>query len=296
MQRAALRAILWQIGGGLVAMMFIVACMGELLWCSLFLSDRTNVSPRATLVVHVFAAISAALLFLYHRLRTVREADLARAPVGRPRFFGMKFRLFSFPIHMQWIFVGMALLLSLSEDWNGYWLRSAFVAIAVLVHELGHAVAARRMGMDEIRISLHALGGTTTYIGWPRRAQEAAILIAGPATGIFLGIATVALGNVSSSFRTSLAYHDALFVTLGWSLLNLIPILPLDGGALLASALRSQLTARVLSLVFAVAGVAASVPFRKAGLVAFFGMLALTNLGAIPTVADGMKRLNRRIG
>ena len=38
-----------------------------------------------------------------------------------------------------WIFVGMALLLSLSEDWNGYWLRSAFVAIAVLVHELGHA-------------------------------------------------------------------------------------------------------------------------------------------------------------
>src|SRR5690348_9657639 len=56
---------------------------------------------------------------------------------------------------------------------------------AILVHELGHAVAARAAGATEIRIDLVPLGGLTTYAPVPpSRLRRIAVAVAGPLTGI----------------------------------------------------------------------------------------------------------------
>ena len=64
---------------------------------------------------------------------------------GRPL---ARFRVLGFPVHVHWSFVLFVGILGWRPgvSWQelGIWLVLAFVA--VLVHELGHAVAARRTG------------------------------------------------------------------------------------------------------------------------------------------------------
>src|SRR5512135_1895419 len=64
--------------------------------------------------------------------------------------------------------------------------------IAVLLHELGHAVVARGAGAQP-RIDLAGFGGVTSYVP-PRplsRGRSLAIAVAGPAVGLAVGGALV---------------------------------------------------------------------------------------------------------
>ncbi len=110
-----------------------------------------------------------------------------------------------------------------------WWL--ALVTVSVLVHEGGHVVALRGYGFHP-RVSLNALGGLTSTdeTGHLSPGRSMVVSLAGPLTGIAFGI-TLHAGLVPIDGPTITWLRDASWlVNIGWSLINLLPIMPLDGG------------------------------------------------------------------
>ena len=136
-------------------------------------------------------------------------------------------------------FIFMALLVLLYPFPLGLWIACA-VAAFTLIHELGHAVAARSAGCDA-RIALDFMVAYAAYE--PRRPlswwQRGAIALAGPATQIAVSVALLTLLGASPFSRDSIGQNDAT-LAVWWAgfalgLLNLVPLIPLDGGAIVAS-------------------------------------------------------------
>jgi len=112
------------------------------------------------------------------------------------------------------------------------------VFVSVLFHELGHALVARRSGYRPW-IELHGMGGlthlervaTTPPATW---ASDLAIALAGPFFGLALGASVWAAAHafpvVAEHEAARAIIADLLWANVGWSLLNLLPMLPWDGG------------------------------------------------------------------
>jgi tetratricopeptide (TPR) repeat protein len=104
--------------------------------------------------------------------------------------------------------------------------------LAVLVHEAGHAIGFSVSG-DRPTVVLHAAGGETRG-GHHGAARMVLITAAGPAAGLLLGLLVLLAGRVAPAEpAVRLALDDALFLTVGLSLINLVPIGHLDGNAIL---------------------------------------------------------------
>ena len=175
----------------------------------------------------------------------------------------LSFSLFGFPVQIQPSFWLLALLAATSA---GVWQHSVamvlVVALSILVHELGHATLARRFGQQPV-IALHMMGGVTSWIPTHDigRGRSMLITAAGPFAGFALGVVALAVALLAASesreglepARVLLWTVDRLcMVNFFWSAINLLPVLPFDGGQLLALALgksRRALTA-TLSLIF----------------------------------------------
>ena len=104
---------------------------------------------------------------------------------------------------------------------------------SVLLHELAHALVARRMGMDVPEIAVTLLGGHTQIAGATTPGADALVAVVGPATnGVIAIVAALILPTlppgVPALMVLLLAYANG-FV----AVLNLLPGLPLDGGRLL---------------------------------------------------------------
>src|SRR5262249_17405717 len=118
------------------------------------------------------------------------------------------------------------------------WLVVIFVSI--IVHELGHAFTGRAYGLQP-RILLHSMGGLTSWTGEKKVSPQQSILIslAGPAAGLLFGGAIFLIDKLLPDlFGTRFGqdtYDDLLWVNWGWGALNLLPVLPLDGGNAAAS-------------------------------------------------------------
>lgn len=110
------------------------------------------------------------------------------------------------------------------------------VLVSVLVHELGHAGAALWFG-GAPHIELHGMGGTTsTKVPQPSTARDVLVTLAGPAAGALLAAALYAAALQARS-RLLLG---AVELNLFWTLVNLLPIQPLDGGHVLRSLLQHR--------------------------------------------------------
>ena len=127
---------------------------------------------------------------------------------------------------------------------DGTYLAMALVAAflffgSLLLHELGHALVARREGMEIEGITLWLFGGVAKFKGmFPTAGAEFRIAVAGPLVTLALGGFFVLLAGVSGLP----AEMDAVAAWLGYINLlllvfNLLPALPLDGGRVLRSAL-----------------------------------------------------------
>lgn len=158
----------------------------------------------------------------------------------------LQFRLFGIPVQVVPFFFLTALLIG-PHDLAGaaLWLPVAFVG--VLSHELGHAAAIRKQGFAPA-ILLHGFGGATTWSAHRPLPPSRRIMIsaAGPAVGIAIGLAALALTRILAlddpMFRRLLLF--AVWVNLGWGVLNLLPILPLDGGEIVTAAAEGVLGAQ----------------------------------------------------
>ncbi|MFL6157182.1 MAG: site-2 protease family protein [Marmoricola sp.] len=125
----------------------------------------------------------------------------------------------------------------------GAWKYVAGLAFAVLLyssillHEMSHALMAKRVGLEVRSISLQFLGGTTEIEGEPRTAgEEFKIAVVGPLTSLAVGLAGLALLTLDPDGLTRLAIEGLAGANLVVGVLNLIPGLPLDGGRVLRSA------------------------------------------------------------
>ena len=108
---------------------------------------------------------------------------------------------------------------------------------SVLVHELGHALVARKLGVHVSGIELSFFGGAAKMENLPRNSNhEIAIAAAGPAVSLMIGGAGLGLGlALGSGFLLMLGYIN--FVLAGF---NLIPALPMDGGRILRALLAKK--------------------------------------------------------
>lgn len=161
----------------------------------------------------------------------------------RPSQFDLAFSVFGIPVRVVptfWLFsallgfhytqvpgIGFALLL--------IWIAVVFVSI--LIHELGHALTAYLFGYPP-RIMLYHFGGVAMYEPYRDYTTGKAILItlAGPAAGFMLfGVSLAAtfvltFADVTVPRLADEALGMLLFINLVWTVLNLMPVLPLDGG------------------------------------------------------------------
>lgn len=157
----------------------------------------------------------------------------------------------------------------------GLGLLSALLLFAsILLHELGHAVVARRNGVEIEEIDLWLLGGVARMAGYPKTAgAELRFAIAGPAVTLVIAAAFGAVdlalpGSAPASLKAVVEYQA--FVNLAILAFNLLPAFPLDGGRVA----RALIWARTGDISRAT-GIAATIG-RGFG----YGMIALGLLGA----------------
>ncbi|MEM6991493.1 MAG: site-2 protease family protein [Myxococcota bacterium] len=116
------------------------------------------------------------------------------------------------------------------------------VFASVLMHELGHALTARRYGIRTRRIILSPIGGLAQLEGMPSNPKhEMAVALAGPAVNFVLAAALFVAGSFTSSVLLGGFISSLMWANLTLGLFNLVPAFPMDGGR----ALRAMLSSRM---------------------------------------------------
>jgi Zn-dependent protease len=133
-----------------------------------------------------------------------------------------------------WLFAGLIGYLN-SMSFIGTLIWIAIIFVSVLFHEFGHALTAVMFGQNP-RIELVALGGLTYYNGqklpfW----KQFFIVLNGPVFGFILVIIATILLHISAFSQGMAGSIIALtrVVNVFWTIVNLLPVVPLDGGQLL---------------------------------------------------------------
>ena len=152
---------------------------------------------------------------------------------------------------------------------------SAALFMVVLVHETGHLIA-----MKLFHLKTHGIffipflgAGTAPEEPFPSPEIEAVVAMAGPAMGLswnigayWLGepfVITYAVQDASLVFSLILVLHIAVYLNLALNLVNLLPLLPLDGGRIVRVALlRGKKSLVLVGIVTVGGGMALSVLAR----------------------------------
>ena len=109
--------------------------------------------------------------------------------------------------------------------------------LSVLLHEMSHALMAKRYGLPVRSITLHFLGGVTEIEGEADTpGREFGVSVVGPLTSIAVGVACAGLHQLLPAGLLALAVGGLAVANLVIGVLNLVPGLPLDGGRVLRAA------------------------------------------------------------
>lgn len=193
----------------------------------------------------------------------------------------LRFRLNRIPVSVEpWFWLTTLLLAGgIQGPFLAVWVIVVFAS--VLAHEMGHALVSRHYGATP-SIKLYALGGLAYRDRPLSRWRSVAVSLAGPGAGFVLGgiVWLIHRALPPMPAGTEFLLHSLEYANLGWGLVNLAPVLPLDGGHVMEQVLRIRDTPRALKISAGV-GVALAL-FGLAqgnfGLVIFFGVLAAYNV------------------
>lgn len=221
---------------------------------------------------------------------------------------GFSFRLLGIPVEVTWWFFLIAFIFGIGGIrrpgemvvWIGVML------LGILFHEMGHAVAVRAFG-GHPAILISGLFNVTTWQPDARSRpwKQLVISLAGPGAGLALGAAMYAWGlsrglspidlknavfsAVSSNSLVSALIYDGMFVNVFLSILNLAPIVPLDGGKAVAASLdmlvpgRGMLWATRLSIPVGVVLCGLAVYTQQFYLAILIGMVTYRAFSALST-------------
>ena len=212
----------------------------------------------------------------------------------------IEFTLFGVPIRIQpWHWIGLAVIggaLGI-RDASGLIIVALFMIagfLAILLHELGHALTGRRLGGGSASIDLIFLGGYTQHYNCKLKGKQRALVIAaGPGCTFLFGVLALflcflifsnsipenSLSSLAKTISASIALVSTpeyafliaddfsmdksaamqlyfigsmLFVSFWWTLFNILPIYPMDGGQFLAEFVKSQKKVHLIGIITAI--------------------------------------------
>lgn len=122
--------------------------------------------------------------------------------------------------------------------------------VCIVMHEYGHALTARRFGVDTQDITLLPIGGVARLEKFPKKPwEEFWIAVAGPAVNVAIAIVVAVIlaaqGRLGQTpdvqSPTEFSYlHSLLFFNVIVVLFNMLPAFPMDGGRVLRAILASR--------------------------------------------------------
>tara|TARA_B100000029_G_scaffold346692_1_gene339034 strand:- start:338 stop:1018 length:681 start_codon:yes stop_codon:yes gene_type:complete len=204
--------------------------------------------------------------------------------------FDLRFRVGPIPVRVHpvfWVTAAFVVWGAYNHDPPQLLLAVLAVFLSVLVHELGHATMTRIFGWPS-EIVLGFFGGYATT-SRTSTGRNLAVLFAGPGAG--LALAALSFATIVVLARSEQAVLPRVNETLGfllvvnifWSVLNLVPVLPLDGGQIAREILvwqnpyRGQQRAMLVSAVAGAGAAAVGYVYGQTFLAILFGLFAYQN-------------------
>ncbi|MBA3605336.1 MAG: hypothetical protein H0W46_05055, partial [Acidimicrobiia bacterium] len=214
----------------------------------------------------------------------------ASVPTRRPDGTGL--RVLGFPLHIRPGFLFfMLLIVVINGPEYGLWLAGALAAFT-LIHELGHALVARQAGATA-EISLEFMVGYASFRPQRPLTRKRQVLIAfsGPFAHIVAGSLVLVAMGASPLVQPDYGDHAAYAVWWAGPVIgafNLLPLVPLDGGNIVSTALdrvlpgRAERVVLIASIVVTIgAGVWLAVVEHTRGFVVFVGLLLIMQLSSL---------------
>ncbi len=190
-------------------------------------------------------------------------------------------------IYLHWTFLLLVIGIFAFYLYQGATVVAALVGVGlilavfacVVLHELGHALTARRFDVPTRDITLYPIGGIARLERIPEEPmKEFWIAIAGPAVNVViaavLGAWLLATGGVLSPAQVLQPDGGNFLATLMWLNVvlfgfNLLPAFPMDGGRILRALLATRLEYARASHIAAGVGQGMAILFGIVGLLIF---------------------------
>lgn len=163
----------------------------------------------------------------------------------------------------------------------------------VVMHELGHALTARRFGVRTLGITLLPIGGVAQLDRVPTKPREELLVaLAGPAVNLLLAfgiLGGLSLAAAPLDLRDPIPSLSAFLwrlalVNVGLAVFNLLPAFPMDGGRALRAILSTRMDRVSATRIAARMGQGMALLFAAAGL---FGNPFLVFIGLFVWISAG---------
>ncbi len=223
-------------------------------------------------------------------------------------------------LYIHWSFLIIIVWIFLMYFRMGHGFRAGMEGVAfilvlfacVVLHELGHALTAKRFKVLTRDITLYPIGGIASLESMPAEPlQELQVTLAGPAVNVVIGVllwiylkvtdqmpdlAAIRSGNM---FNLPFAFN-IMYANIVLAVFNLIPAFPMDGGRVLRSLLAlkidqmkaTEIAARIgqfLAILFVFFGFFYDFWLVFIGMFLFLGASSETKIGEIRHALEGTR-------
>ena len=201
----------------------------------------------------------------------------------------LQFSILGIPVRVEpWFWITMAFIGGGLHATNSTDILLVLVFVfagflSIMIHELGHALTIRRYGLPAA-ITLQAFGGYASFpVGKLDRKQSFVVTAAGPVLQFVFGVLLIVLVPSISIPEGSLFLpflRDLIWVSIAWSILNCLPVYPMDGGQMMAAILgpnKQHYVHLISSIVAVIIGIAGYLYLGSILLPIFMALFAWQN-------------------